>query len=79
MRIIIKVIAGSSCNQVVEDVTNIETQERKIKVKTTTIAEKGKANKIVIEILAKYFKVSKSQVKIINGDFSSNKIIEIID
>lgn len=38
----------------------------------------GKANKAVIALLADYFEVSKSQVKITGGLTSRNKIIEIL-
>ena len=38
---------------------------------------KGMANAAIIEILAEYFKVSFSQIKIISGYTSRNKIIEI--
>lgn len=37
----------------------------------------GRANKKVIEILAKYFNKPKSNIKIISGHKSKNKIIEI--
>lgn len=39
--------------------------------------EKGKANAEIIRKLAKHFKVSKSSVKIVFGEKSRNKIIEI--
>jgi len=48
------------------------------KVYVTAPPEDGKANKKVIELLAEYFKVPKSQVRIIKGEISRNKIIEII-
>lgn len=38
---------------------------------------KGMANAAIIEILEEYFKVSPSQIKIISGYTSKNKIIEI--
>ncbi len=38
---------------------------------------KGMANAGIIKILAEYFKVSPSQIKIISGYTSKNKIIEI--
>lgn len=47
------------------------------KVYVNAPPEDGKANKKVIELLADYFKVAKSQVKIIKGEVSRNKIIEI--
>ena len=39
--------------------------------------EKGKANKEVIILLAKFFNVSKSKVKIIKGHKSRKKVVEI--
>ena len=39
---------------------------------------KGKANKRLIEILADYFGVKKSSVKIIKGEKQRRKLIEII-
>lgn len=37
----------------------------------------GKANEAVIKILAKYFAVAKSQVKIISGLKSRQKVVDI--
>lgn len=48
------------------------------KVYVTVAPEQGKANKKMIELLAEYFKVSKSQIRIIKGEISRNKIVEII-
>lgn len=47
------------------------------KVYVTAPPEDGKANKKVIEVLSEYFKVAKSQVRIIKGEISRNKIVEI--
>jgi len=38
----------------------------------------GKANKAVIEALAKYFNVKKNQVLLLSGEKSKNKIFEIL-
>ncbi len=38
----------------------------------------GKANKLLIPILAKYFKVSASQINILKGHLSSYKTIEVL-
>jgi uncharacterized protein (TIGR00251 family) len=38
----------------------------------------GKANKAVIESLAKYYKVNKNAVILVSGEKSKNKIFEII-
>ena len=37
----------------------------------------GKANKAVTESLAKYFEVSKSNIKLISGEKSKNKLFEV--
>ncbi|PKL72475.1 hypothetical protein CVV26_01455 [Candidatus Kuenenbacteria bacterium HGW-Kuenenbacteria-1] len=47
-------------------------------VSTTKLIEKGKANKAIIKLLAKYFNVSQSSIKIFSGFVSKNKIIEIL-
>lgn len=38
----------------------------------------GRANKAIIESLAEYFNVKKSQVLLISGEKSKNKLFEII-
>jgi uncharacterized protein (TIGR00251 family) len=45
---------------------------------TNAPPEKGKANKDIIKILSKYFDISVSRIKIITGDKSREKIIELI-
>ncbi len=46
-------------------------------IKITVVPEKGKANKRVIELLSKYFKVPKSKIKLIRGETSREKLFEI--
>lgn len=48
-----------------------------IKVKTTAAAVKGAANKACIELIAEHFNVKRSDVRIISGLTSRDKIIEI--
>lgn len=43
------------------------------------IPERGKANTKIIEMLSKYFDIPKSNIKIISGEKSKLKIVEIID
>jgi uncharacterized protein len=50
-----------------------------IEVGLTSKPEKGEANRELIKKLAKYFRVSASQIKIISGLKSKKKIIEITD
>lgn len=48
------------------------------KVKITAPAEKGKANKALVNALSEHFGVSKSQVVIMTGEKSRVKEIEIL-
>ena len=48
-----------------------------LRVYTNAAPEKGKANAAVIELLAKHFGVAKSQIKIVRGDTTRDKFIEI--
>jgi len=68
----VKVITGSIKPSVVKF-------GKKLKVKVDAPREKGKANERLIEILAEYFNVKKTQVRILKGWKSENKIIEILD
>lgn len=48
-----------------------------LKVKLTAPPVDGAANRQLIEILAKYFKVKKASIRIIKGQQSKNKAVEI--
>ncbi len=50
-----------------------------IKLKVGARPIDGAANQEVIEILATVFKVSKSKIKIIRGELSKSKLVEIKD
>lgn len=50
-----------------------------LKVYVTTVPEKGKANKAVIELLAKELKVPKSHISVVSGETSSSKVLRISD
>ena len=52
--------------------------ESEFEVKVDAIASEGKANKRLIEILSQHFGVSKSGVRILKGQKSREKIIEVI-
>jgi len=47
------------------------------KVFTHSPPTDGEANKAVVEILAKHFKIAKSDVRIVSGLASRNKVVEI--
>jgi uncharacterized protein len=55
----------------------VELIDEKIKVRVTAAAIDGKANQAVIELLAKHFKIKKTSIKIIRGETSRDKIIEL--
>jgi len=71
MRISVKVTPRSSQKKVVNE-------GDMYKVYVHESATDGKANTAVISLLAKYFSISKSDVRIVKGLSSRNKIIEII-
>lgn len=50
-----------------------------LKVKTTAVPEKGKANKELIKILSKHLKTAKSNIEIIKGLTDRNKTVLIKD
>jgi len=70
MRVFIKVKPNSRVEEVTQD-----NEEYLVKVKEPP--RDGRANIAVIRLLAKYFKVSPSSVRIVSGSASRNKIIEI--
>ena len=48
-----------------------------LRVYTTTAPEKGRANGAVVELLAKYFDVAKSQIVISKGTTSRDKVVVV--
>lgn len=66
----IKVIPNARRNEVKED-------NDKLKIYLTASPVEGKANKLLVEVLAKHFNVKKSEIKIIKGEKLRNKIIEV--
>jgi len=58
-----------------EEVT--EKTEGVFDVKVKEKAEQGKANKRLVELLSRHFRVSENQVKVISGLKRRNKIISI--
>ena len=48
-------------------------------VKVKEPPKEGKANQAVIKLLAEHFGVSQSQVRILSGFKSRNKVIEVVE
>ncbi len=57
----------------------VEETEDGLRVWVDAPAVEGRANKRLVEILAKYFGVRKSEIKIIRGEKGRNKVIEVPD
>ena len=72
MRIYVKVSPHCSKNEV------ISVSEGEYKVKITAPPVDGQANDMLIKVLAQFFKVSKSCVKIVGGKTAKIKIIDIL-
>lgn len=49
----------------------------RLKARVTAIPEKGKANKALLKLLSKQFKIAASHMKIISGETDRNKTILI--
>ncbi len=72
MKVKVKVIPKSSVNKICEKMAN-----GVLKIKITAPAVDNKANEELIEFLSKEMKKKKSQIKIISGFTSREKILEI--
>ena len=70
--IIVKVTPRSSKTEIIEE----SDQFLKIKLKASPL--KGEANNELIKFLAKHYKVGKSQIEIIKGLTSRQKLIRIL-
>ena len=73
--ITIKVVPNAKENSIKEEVDLFG--DVIYKIKTTAKPKDGEANEAVIAIIAKYFKIAKSGVKIIKGFSSRVKVVEI--
>ena len=72
LKLKVKVKPGSRKNEI--KVISNDTLE----VRVTAVPEKGKANKAVIDLLSKHYKIPKSAVTILRGESSKEKLIEIL-
>jgi uncharacterized protein len=72
MRISVKVQPRASKERVVK------TLDAGLKVYLNASPVDNKANEALIRILAEYFSVNKSKIKIITGRQSRNKIVDVI-
>lgn len=66
----IKVVPNAKKNKVLDE-------GERLKVYVAAPPTEGKANKAVIELLAEFFEVKRGNVRIIKGEKSREKIVEI--
>ncbi len=71
MYLTIKVTPKAKLNKI------IQLDNHTYQIYTTAPPDKGKANQAVIKLLAKYFNLPKSNITIIKGQTSRQKIIQI--
>jgi uncharacterized protein len=70
MRYTIRVIPRAKQNKVVEE-------EGRVKVYLTAPPVEGRANQALIEVLAAHFQVRRGDIRIVRGEKSRNKLIQI--
>jgi len=70
-------IFPQSKKNAVEDIIIEENGSLNLKVRITAPPVDGKANQAVIEILAKHFSVKKSDIEIIRGHTTRQKLIKV--
>lgn len=58
-------------------INKVEKANDILKIHVTAPAVEGKANKAAIDLLADYFRIKRSAIRILRGEKSRNKLIEI--
>ncbi len=71
MNILVKVKTNAKKNEI------LKISDNYFEIKTTSVPESGKANQSVIEILSKFFRTGKTKIKIVKGQKSHLKTVEI--
>lgn len=71
MRVTIKAIPNAARSEITVQ------EDGSLKVKVQNPPEDGKANKAILRLIAKHFQVPARQVKIVSGEKSHQKIIEV--
>lgn len=71
MKYIVKIIPKSSKTEIVERGDDF------LKIKLNAVPENGKANEVLIKFLSKHFKTPQSNIKIVKGTKSREKVLLI--
>lgn len=72
MKINVRVLPRSSRNEMVGEMA-----DGTLKVKLTAAPVGGKANEALVDLLAEHFGCARSKIKIVRGQTSKNKLVEI--
>lgn len=79
MKIFVKAKTGAREEKVIPPPLKlIRDEEEWYTVSTKERPVEGRANEAILRLLAEYFKVSRSQVKLVSGAVSKRKVFEII-
>ena len=76
-RIRVRLQPKASSNEITGWKEDPATDEQVLQVRVTAPPVDGKANKALIQLLAKEFKVPKSKIRIIQGETSRDKLVEL--
>ena len=68
----VRVVAGAKRNEV-------KKEGERLKAYLTAPPVEGKANKLLLEVLAEYFNCKRSDLKIVRGEKAKDKLIQIKD
>lgn len=78
LSVAVRVQPGASVNRIDGMVSDAE-DNRRVAVKVTAVADKGKANKAIIKLLAKAWKVPAGSIDIAAGATQRNKTLLLAD
>jgi uncharacterized protein YggU (UPF0235/DUF167 family) len=73
----IRLTPKASSNRIGE-IRSLADGKKVLAIYVTTIAEDGRANEAMLELLAKHLKIPIHRLKIVQGDKSRNKLVRII-
>lgn len=71
-----KIFVKAKANAKKEQVETVDATHFVVQVKESPI--QGKANRAIMNVLAKYFNIAPSRIKIVSGSSSKQKILEIL-
>ncbi|MGC9310531.1 MAG: DUF167 domain-containing protein [Candidatus Aenigmatarchaeota archaeon] len=72
MEVRIRVVPNASKDEVIEE------PDGSLKVRVAARAVEGKANRAVIEVLAKHFGIRKNKIEILRGEKGREKVVSVM-